>query len=206
MGFSFSDIFPTAKIWEASKDIVSGLTGEDAADAALKAAGISAASQTEALNYLKEINALPTEYRDKAMTLLSGAFGIGGDTSSQQELVSLAKSSPLYSEIMGGLKEGEQSILRNAGATGGLRSGNVQSNLADYGTQLSNKALTTSYNNILSGLQGMAGYDTGSTNIANLMTGIGATQASGVTAAANAKTQALQNLLNTGLGVAGLMI
>lgn len=99
----------------------------------------------------------------------------------------MAESSPFYKALMAG---SEEAVLRNAGATGGLRSGNVQTSLS--GNQ--NKALLS----YLSGLQGFTNLDGGSTNIANTISGIGSTQAAGITASAQAKTNALQNLMNMG--------
>ena len=59
-------------------------------------------------------------------------FEVGG----QQELIDYARQSPLYAAIMGNLRHGEDSITRNAAATGGLRSGGVQENLASLNIDL----------------------------------------------------------------------
>ena len=182
------------------------LTGKTAADAAEQAAKTAAEAETQKLNYLKEINKLPQEYKEKALTQLASVFGIGGDTTGQQTIINQAKASPLYSEIMGGLKSGEESIMRNAAMTGGLRSGNIQSALADYSTQLSNKALSDAYSQQLSGLTGLAGLNTGTSDIANTMSNIGQIQSQGILGSAQARMAATQNLLNTGLGIAGLLV
>lgn len=182
------------------------ITGDTAADAATAAANASASAELQKLNYLKEINKLPQEYKEKALTQLASVFGIGGDTTGQQTLINQAKASPLYSEIMGGLKSSEESILRNAGMTGGLRSGNTQSALADYSTQLSNKALSDSYAQQLSGLTGLAGLNTNESGIANTMSNIGAIKSQGILGSAQAQTAGTQNTINSLLGLAGLFI
>lgn len=223
MGF-FSDVWDSAVKYNPitlSTDLVTGgkasellgvdsligdLTGENAADAATEAANAAAAAELQKLNYLKEINKLPQKYKEKALTQLASVFGIGGDTSGQQALIDQAKASPLYSEIMGGLKSGEESIMRNAAMTGGLRSGNTQGALADYATQLRNKALSDSYSQQLSGLTGLAGINTNESGIANSMSNIGQIQSQGILGAAQSRAAGTQNLINTGLGIAGLLI
>jgi hypothetical protein len=122
------------------------------------------------------------------------------------EFIERAKMSPLYQNIMGGQELGEEAIMRNAAATGGLRSGNVQGNMYDYITQLQNQALLSSYNEQLSGLQGMAGLPSNAGMIANQMGNIGQTYAQGQVAAANAQNQGVTNWLNTGLGIGGLIM
>lgn len=188
------------------KDLWDDLTGKTGAEAAGKASGVAAAAELEKLNYLKEINRLPQEYKEKALTQLASVFGIGGDTSGQQNMINQAKASPLYSEIMGGLQSGEESIMRNAAMTGGLRSGNTQGALADYATQLRNKALSESYGQQLSGLAGLAGIGTNESGIGNAMSNIGNIQSQGILGAAQSRAAGTQNLINTGLGIAGLFI
>lgn len=207
-------------------------SGESAAAASVEGAEISAAAQREALDYLKEVEALPQEFREQALTRLAGFAGLPGGEgealqlpgfAGQEELISRAQQSPLYEEILGGRQAGEESILRQASATGGLRSGNVQSNLYDYNVQLQNQALTQAYNQAFTEeqgaygrgltefgvqsdlLSGLAGTPSGAQTIAGYTAGIGATQAQGVTGAAQAREvgqqQSISNLL--GLGEVG---
>jgi len=147
---------------------------------------------------------------NKIQDLISNAGGGGGggegDTSGQQDLIDQAKNSPLYAAMMGTQEGGEEAIMRNASATGGLRSGNVQGNMYDYVTQLQNKALLSSYNEQLSGLQGLAGLPSNSSEIAGMMSGIGNTQAQGMTASAAMKAQGMQSGINNAMGLAGLGI
>ena len=181
-------------------------SGQSSADAATSAANASIAAQSEQLAYLKEINALPQQYKEEALTKLASIYGLSGDTSGQSDLIASAKASPIYSAIMGGLESGEQSILRNAAATGGLRSGNTQSALADYATTLSNNALSEAYGQQLLGIKGLAGLSTDTSEIGDIIASIGETQAQGITSAAQAEAAGLQNTINTLLGIGSLIV
>jgi hypothetical protein len=184
----------------------------EAAQASLAASEVSAASQEEALNYLREVEALPLELRDEALKGLSAFFQVPSRPRGQQELVDEARMSPLYQAIMGGRQAGEESILRNASATGMLRSGNVKGALTDYGSQLENRALLESFNQSqsrddyeramnLSGLSGLAGLGGNQAAIAELTRGIGETRAQGMVGAAQAKATGTQNAMGTLLGL-----
>lgn len=158
---------------------------------------------------------------------------------SQDQLISQAQGSPLYAAIMGTQRAGEQAILRNASATGGLRGGGTIGNLTDFGQQTANRALLASYADaqatdqynqsfsqnqanfdrqqsgnefyrqqgvplgILSGLAGIQGNEG---SIADLISGIGTTQAQGMLGAAQAKQQGNQNMWNNLIGLGGLGI
>jgi hypothetical protein len=183
--------------------------GEEAAEASMYAADIQSQAQREALEYLKEREAIPRQFSESALKRLGGLYGLAGGVGSQQGLINKAMQSPLYGAIMGGQEAGEEAILRQAGATGGLRSGNVQEALYDYNTQLQNQALLEAYNQQLSGLTGLAGLPSYAPQIAQGMVGIGQTQAQGILGAAQAEQaaqqQGISNILGFGqLGLAGL--
>lgn len=178
----------------------------EAAEASLRGAGIQAAGQTEALEYLKEREEIPQQFREEALLGLGGLYGLEGGTGDQQELIDRAISSPLYQSIMGGREAGEEAILRSASATGGLRSGNVQEALYDYNTQLSNKALLESYNQQLQGLVGLAGLPSGAPQIAQGMAGIGQTLGQGQIAAGQAQQAGMQQGAGNIMGMANLGI
>jgi hypothetical protein len=161
-----------------------------AADAMLEGTRLSIAAQREALEYMKQREALPQRIREGALTGLEGYFQVPDAPMGQQAMIAQAQQSPLYSAIMGGQQAGEEAILRNASATGGLRSGNVQENLARYSGDLQNQALLTSFNQAqgredfnqqtnLGGLQSLANIQSNAPMIANQMSGIGATQGAG---------------------------
>ena len=181
-------------------DTITGKSGRQAQGDSIRAAEIAAGGQRESLDYLKEVEALPLELRNKYLPqyadIASGGQG-------QQDLIDSAKASPLYDAIMGGQQAGEQAILRNASATGGLRSGNASGALTDYGSQLENKALLTSYNQQLSGIQGLANMPLNTNNVANAMAAPARTQAQGIIAGSQARQDANQSLTNNLIGLGG---
>jgi hypothetical protein len=183
---------------------LSNKNARKAANASLAASETQADYEREALDYLKEREAIPQQYREGALNVLGGLSGLPGGTGSQDELIQRAIQSPLYQQLIGGQKFGEEAILRNASATGGLRSGNTSAALYDYNTQLQNNALLESYNQQLMGLQGMAGLPSMAPQIANQISGIGETLGQGQIAAAQARQTGNQNTMNNLMGVANL--
>ena len=172
----------------------------------------------EEIDYSQYYGQLPDEGDGQfADTSIDAGFGdgaIGGEAGGaddsgfgeMQAFIDRAMASPLYQQIMGGQELGEEAIMRNAAATGGLRSGNVQGNMYDYITQLQNQALLSSYNEQLQGLLGMAGLPTNAGAIAQQMGNIGTTLGQGQVAAAQAQQQGWNNWMNTGLGIGGLIM
>jgi hypothetical protein len=156
--------------------------------------------------------------------------GIQGDTSyadisrqRQQQAIQGIEQGPLYQELA---KQGEQGILQNASATGGLRGGNTQAALGQFRPQLLNQLIEQQYSK-LAGLTSLgagasqnllnigqasaagtaaAGQQSG-TNIANLLTGQGQAQASGIIGAANAQAQGLAGVSSSiGTGFQNYML
>jgi hypothetical protein len=177
--------------------------GGGESDAPKDAAEIQAGYQREALEYLKGTEALPQEYREGALTQLAGAYGLRGQDE-EQAIIDRARQSPLYGAIMGGREAGEEAIMRQAGATGGLRSGNVQANLYDYNTQLENKALLQSYNQQIQGLGGLANLPSLAPQIAQGTAGIGQTLAQGEIGAAQTGQATQQQGIGNIMGIANL--
>jgi len=188
-------------------DVLTGKSGEQAAETSLEAAQLAAAGQTEALEYLKETEALPQQFREEALTGLAGIYGLEGGTGSQQAMIDRAMASPLYQQIMSGIPAGEEAILRGASATGGLRSGTASENLARLTTEPQNRALPQSYGQQLQGLTGLAGMPSQAGTIAQMTAAPSSTIASGMVAGAQAEQQAAQGLFGglMGLGGAALM-
>jgi hypothetical protein len=180
--------------------------GDGASEAAGAASGAALKTQKKGIQYLKEADVLPRQLREGALRGLGGLYDLEGGEGSQQELIDRAIQSPLYQAIMGGQEAGEESILRSASATGGLRSGDVQSNLYDYNTQLQNKALLESYNQQLQGLAGLSGLSSYVPQIAQGIAGKGQITAQGIIgseqAHQDARQQGIGNLM--GLGTLGL--
>lgn len=169
--------------------------GKAAAGASRDAANIQAQAQREALQYLKEREALPQQFRETALKSLAGAYGLGGGDTAQQFLSS-AQSSPIYQAIMGNIPQMEESILRNQAATGALRTGGTELMLAENQRNTRAQALGAT----LSGIQGMAQLPSNAGQIAGGIAGIGQTQAQGITAAEQAKQMAAQQGMGNMLG------
>ena len=177
-----------------------GIGQDDAGDASRDAANTQAAYQRESLDYLKEREALPQQFREGALSQLGGLYGLEGGTGSQQQFIDQAKSSPLYESL---LRSGDESALRNRSATGGLRSGGA---IADT-QEAQDRALLASYNQQLQGVQGLANLPSNVNQIAAGTAGIGQTLAQGQVAGAQAdisqSNQQRGQLL--GLGQLGVM-
>lgn len=185
-------------------NVVKGVLGggDDAADAAEDAANIKAESQREALDYLKERERLPSAFGDEALKGFGGEFGLvlndeDDVVSDGLSVVERAKASPFYQTS---IKDAEDAVLRNASATGGLRSGAASDNLA----RANNAVFQNSYNQQLSGLQGIMGMPSNANNIAATMAGIGQTNAQGITAAAQAEQAGNQQGIDNIASIAGL--
>jgi len=183
---------------------VFGGGGDEARRAAEKASRTQVDYQQEALDYLKEREEIPQQFREEALLGLGGLYGLEGGIGSQQALIDRAISSPLYQAIMGGQEVGEESILRNASMTGGFRSGSTSANLYDYNTQLQNQALLQSYNQQLQGLTGLAGLPSGASQIAGMTSGIGQTLAQGQVAGAQAQQAGTQQGFGNIMGLTNL--
>lgn len=122
-----------------------------------------------------------------------------GGAQAQQQAIAGIESSPLFQSLM---RQGEQGILQNASATGGLRGGNVQGALAQFRPamlnqqiqqQLANFAGLASLGQSAAAGTGNAGIQTGA-NIGNLLQDTGQARAYG----------ALGGGLTLGNAVAGL--
>jgi len=139
----------------------------------------------------------------QAMQGLAGLRGAG----EQQAAIEQIKQGAQYQELA---RQGEEAILQNAAATGGLRGGNVQAALAQFRPALLNQLIESQYGK-LAGLTslgstsaenllrlgqasaagvGAAGQQSAQ-NIGNLMVGQGQAQAAGLIGAANAQAQGL---------------
>ncbi len=175
-------------------------SAEKGAKASKQAAQTSADAQMAGLDYLKEREALPQKFREGALTELGNIYGLGEDPAAAEQFVSGLKENPLYQAILGTRQSGERAILRNASATGGLRSGNTNAQLTDYSQQLENKALLDTYNSQIAGLGGLAQLPSMAPQIASGMAGVGNTLAQGQIAAAQAQQTGQQNMFNNLIG------
>ncbi len=108
---------------------------------------------------------------------------VTGYRSDPDGLTARIKSDPLYESLY---RNGEEALLQNAAATGGLRGGNTQRGLADFGAD----TLSTVYQQILGNLGGVAGMGLGATGS---VAGFGANNADNVTSLVGSIGQARAN-------------
>lgn len=143
-----------------------------------------------------------------ALTGQQNLIGLNGENAQAMAIQSLQQS-PQFTSL---LQQGENSILQNASATGGLRGGNAQAALAQFSPALLARTINDQYSK-LSGITslgqnaaagvGNAGMATGN-NITNLLGQVGSAQAGNALAAGNAQANAWGSL-SGGIGAyAGL--
>ena len=117
----------------------------------------------------------------QAMQGLAGLRGAG----EQQAAINQIQQGAQFQELA---RQGEQGILQNASATGGLRGGNVQAALAQFRPALLNQLIESQYGK-LAGLTTL-----GSTSAQNLL-GVGQSSAAGTAAAGQQSAQNIGNLM-----------
>ena len=125
-------------------------------------------------------------------------IGLGG-AEEQQRAISALQQGPEFAALT---RQGEEAILQNAAATGGLRGGNVQGALAQFRPQVLSSLIEQQYNR-LGGLAsvgqnaavgvGNAGMQTGQ-NVSNLFATQGAAQSGATLASGQAWGNALAGL------------
>ena len=139
---------------------------------------------------------------------LMSAAGLRGPES-QAQAIQQQEQGPLFQGLM---QQGENAILQNASATGGLRGGNVQGALAQFRPQLLNQLFNQQYERLAgitslgqnaAAMQGNAGLQTGA-NIANSFGQIGAAQAGARLGAANSINQGIGSVANMPFQMYGL--
>jgi len=193
-------------------DLFGGGGGDSAADASIRASELQAEYQREALDYLKEREAVPRQYQEQALGQLAGFYQLPEDVS-QEQLISQARQSPLYEAILATQQAGEDAILRTGAATGGLRSGNTIADIGNFSQQLQQNALLQSFNQqqqradlqrqeSLGGLTSLAQLPSYAPQIAQQTAGIGQTLAQGQIAAAQAQQSGQQQGFGNLLGAA----
>lgn len=162
----------------------------DASAAQLAAAQMSVAEQRRQFNRMRSLLKPYVGGGNKALTSQMNLIGLGG-AQKQRRAINRINRSPQMRSM---LKAGEQAILTNASATGGLRGGNTQAALAEFRPQLLNQligqqlgnlgGLTTMGQNSAAGV-GNAGMQMGA-NIGNTFGQMGQAQAGAALAAGQA--------------------
>lgn len=179
------------------------------ADAAGKAADAqsdaSAAGQEEQRRQYDKMVELLSPYVNAGTGALGqqqNILGLNG-VEAQRTAVSGVENSPYFQATA---KQGENAILQNASATGGLRGGNTQGALAQFRPQLLNQLVQQQYQNLggITSLGQNSAAQTGNAgmqsanNISGLLAQQGQAQAGGYLGAANATNQGINNLIQLG--------
>ena len=187
-------------------DVIGGITGaSQAADASLAAAGTQAVSAQQGIDEQRrqfdKIVELMSPYvgaGTQALGQQQALIGLGGAGAQQQAITGLEQS-PQFLEM---LRQGENALLQNASATGGLRGGNVQSALAQYRPQILSDLINQQYGRLgglsqmgqaAAGGQASAGQSMAS-NVGNLLGQQGAAVAGGQLAQGQVAGQAFGSL------------
>ena len=189
-------------------EIFGGITGATAqAESAVKAGELQAQAAREGI-------AEQRRQFDAMVKLMSPYVGAGNQTMSQQlALLGLSgegaqqaviRSIQKSPEMTALIQQGENAILQNASATGGLRGGNVQRALGEFRPQVLSSLLQQRFEN-LGGLtkigqasaagQAASGIESG-TNVANLLANAAQARAGGVLAEGGRNRQAFSDVLN----------
>jgi hypothetical protein len=181
--------------------VAGGLAGlsaggqQQAAQAQSQAAGQAAAAQSQAaaegiaeqrrqFDATQKLLSPYVQAGTPALQQQQAFLGLSGQPA-QQKAIQGIEQSPQFTSL---LQQGENAMLQNAAATGGLRGGNVQGALAQFRPQLLNQLLEQQYSR-LGGLtslgqqsaagQATAGMQSGA-NIATLLGQQGQAQAGGI--------------------------
>jgi hypothetical protein len=179
------------------------LSGSKASSAAKSAAQTQAASQGQAIDEQRRqfdaIRELLAPYVQAgrpdltqpyigagpgALQAMQGLAGLRG-AGEQQAAINQIQQGAQFQELA---RQGEQGILQNAAATGGLRGGNVQAALAQFRPALLNQLIESQYGK-LAGLTSL-----GSTSAENLLR-LGQASAAGTAAAGQQSAQNIGNLM-----------
>lgn len=198
-------------------DTIGGVTGaKQAGEAAEKAGKLQAeaaeqgiSEQRRQFDKLVELMAPYVTAGVGSMAAQRQIIGLDG-SESQQQAISALEASPLYQAQV---RQGEEALLQQASATGGLRGGNVQAALAQFRPQMLQQAIEQQYSR-LGGLtqlgqasaagQASAGIGIGE-NVANLLAQRGAALAGGAIGKGGIARQTFQDVLqiaNTGIKAA----
>ena len=104
---------------------------------------------------------------NSVLTNLNNLTGANGNAA-QQTAINGLKSNPLYTSSM---QLGQQAILANASATGGLRGGNTIASLGYLPNQILSNVMGTQISNLGTSLNGEQGAMTGASGLLNADTG-----------------------------------
>jgi hypothetical protein len=133
----------------------------------------------------EQLNALQKTYAGQIQSAQNDPRYAQLNQQAQQQAIQGVEQGALYQELA---RQGEDAILQNASATGGLRGGNAQAALGQFRPQLLNQLIEQQYSK-LAGLTGLGA------NASQNLLNIGQASAAGVGAAGQNSATAMSNLL-----------
>lgn len=178
-----------------------------AADAQVQAAQLGVDEQRRQFDTLRDLLAPYVSAGNNSLGAQSNLLGLNGNNA-QQAAISNLQNGAQYQSL---LKSGNDSILANASATGGLRGGNVQTALGKYAPTLLSGVIQQQLGNLGTVSQmgqnaaagtGAAGLQTGN-NVANLLAQQGQAQAGAALASGKADQQLYGSLTKIGGSLLG---
>lgn len=195
-------------------NVLGGITGAKQAGKAAEQAGQTQAAASQAgideqrrqFDSLVQLMSPYVQAGTGAMQQQQALIGLQGPEA-QQQAVSGFEQSPLFQSMQ---QQGENAILQNASATGGLRGGNVQAALGQFRPQLLNQLIEQQYGR-LGGLSAMgqasaAGQASGgmksASNISNLLGNQAQAIAGGQVARGGTQRQVFNDILGIAKAVA----
>jgi hypothetical protein len=163
--------------------IIQSISANKAAKTQAAAAQAGITEQQRQFNVMQEQLSPYTQAGVSSLTLQQDLMGANGPEA-QQRAIAAIQSSPEMAAMVG---QGENAMLQNAAATGGLRGGNLQGALAQFRPQVLSSLITNRFNQLGNITQlgqasatgvGSGALQTGA-NISNLLQQQGAAQAGG---------------------------
>lgn len=181
----------------------SSSAADSAAQAQLQSAQAGINEQHRQFDYIQNLLKPFVSAGTGALTGQQDILGLNGNTA-QQSSIDNIKNSPYFNTLK---NQGEDSILQNASATGGLRGGNTELALSQFSPNLLQQLIQQQYSNLggisNNGLNAATGTGTFGANSSNQITSLlgqqGAAQAGNAIAQGNASNTML-NGISSGLG------
>ena len=192
--------------------VVGTITGStQQAEAAQQAAGVQAgmaqqgvAEQRRQFDKLVELMSPYVSAGTSALAQQQALLGLGGEQAQQQAIGAIERS-PFFASMA---QQGENAMLQQASATGGLRGGNVQAALGQFRPQLLNQLVQQQMANLGGltqiGQASAAGQSTQGMQSAGAIGNLLAQQGAAIAGGQLAQGQQMQNTLKTIGGLAGI--
>lgn len=170
--------------------------GQQASDAQTQSSELGIEEQRRQFDAMQQILSPYVNAGKGAMFGQQDLLGLNG-AGAQQGAIDGIASGPQFSSLM---QQGENAILQNASATGGLRGGNTQDALMQFRPQLLNQLIDQQYSR-LGGMTQIGQASAAGVGAAGMQTGNNVTQLLGQQGAAQAGAylnngQANQNMIN----------